>query len=115
MKKIVSIVLLSSSLLIFNAAANFTGPSATGQASTVQQAMNTRVGSYITLTGHIVAHQRGDYFTFRDDSGTLRVEIEDSVWRGRNVGPETRVRLLGEVDNGPAGRYLWVKSLDVIN
>lgn len=115
MKKTLLIILLSSSFVSFNALANFTGPSVTGQISTVQQAMNARVGSYITLTGHIVSHQRGDYFTFRDDSGTLRVEIENSVWRNRDIGPDTRVRLLGEIDTGLAGRYLWVKSLDVVN
>ncbi len=115
MNKVLSIVMLSGLLFVVNASANFTGPSVTGRASTVQQAMNVRVGSYITLTGHIVAHQRENYFTFRDDSGTLRVEIDDSVWGGREVNPQTRVRLMGEVDTGRAGRYLWVKSLDVLN
>ncbi|KEY57624.1 YgiW/YdeI family stress tolerance OB fold protein [Serratia sp. DD3] len=115
MKKVLSIIMLSGALFAVNASANFTGPSVTGQTSTVQQAMSARVGSYITLTGYIVAHQRENYFTFRDDSGTLRVEIESSVWRGRDVSPQTRVRLMGEVDTGAAGRYLWVKSLDVVN
>ncbi|MNF15346.1 hypothetical protein D3C80_2179180 [compost metagenome] len=68
----------------------------------------------MTVTGHIVSHQRENYFTFRDDTGTIRVEIENSVWRNRQIAPETRVRLLGEVDRGIAGRYLWIKSLDVV-
>lgn len=28
--------------------------------------------------------------------------------------PDTKVRLLSEVDQGVAGRYLWVKSLEVV-
>lgn len=44
----------------------------------------------------------------------MRVEIENSVWKNRKIGPETKVRLLSEVDRGAAGRYLWVKSLQVV-
>ena len=98
----------------FNASAQFSGPSATGRASTVVDARDVRLGSYVTLTGHIVDHQRSDYFTFRDDTGEIRVEVAPGVFGGRKVGPDTKVRLLGEVDRGPAGRYVWVKSLEVL-
>ena len=94
--------------------AQFTGPSISGRESTVGQISNTSVGSYVILTGHIIAHQRDEYFTFRDKTGTIRVEIENRVWQGREISPETRVRLMGEVDRGLSGRYIWVKSLDVI-
>ena len=107
--------LLAACLLASNAIAQFSGPSATGRATTVQQAREARVGSYVTVTGHIVNHQRGDYFTFRDATGEIRVEIESNVWQNRKVEPETKVRLLAEVDRGFAGRYLWVKSLDIVN
>jgi uncharacterized protein YdeI (BOF family) len=30
------------------------------------------------------------------------------------VLPEAEVRLLGEIDQGAAGRHLWVKSLEVM-
>jgi uncharacterized protein (TIGR00156 family) len=115
MKKILPVVLFASLLFALDVSANFTGPSVTGQASTVQQVMSARVGSYVTLTGNIVSHQREEYFTFQDDTGTLRVEIGNTVWRGRDIRPETRIKLFGEIDSGPAGRYLWVKSLDVVN
>ena len=107
-------VFLVLSLLATTATAQFTGPAAKGRTSTVAEVGAGRLGSYITVTGHIVGHQRGDYFTFRDKTGEIRVEIEDSVWQNRQIGPETRVRLLAEVDRGFAGRYLWVKSLEVV-
>ena len=114
MKK--TLVLLSLCVLLAaNAVAQFTGPAEPGPTSTVAQAREARLGSYVTLTGNIVAHQRDDYFTFRDASGDIRVEIEDSVWQNRAVGPGTKVRLLAEVDQGVAGRYLWVKSLQVVD
>ena len=96
------------------ASAQFTGPSVSGKATSVAQARASMPGRYVSVSGHIVAHQRKDYYTFRDDSGEIRVEIESAAWRGRPVGPETRVRLLAEVDLGPSGRYLWVKSLEVV-
>jgi len=112
MKKMLVFLLLS--LLGSTATAQFTGPGATGRESTVAQVADMRLGSYVTVTGNVVAHQRQNYFTFRDGTGEIRVEIENSVWQNRQVGPETTVRLLGEVDRGVAGRYLWVKSLQIV-
>lgn len=107
-------VLLLCSLLTANVSAQFTGPNAAGRATTVEQARGARLGSYVTVTGNIVAHQRSDYFTFRDKSGEIRVEVESPVWQGRAVKPDTKVRLLAEVDSGSGGRYLWVKSLEIL-
>lgn len=108
-------VTLLITLLASTAAAQFIGPSVTGRDSTVKEIRQARLGSYVTVTGHIVAHQRGDYFTFRDATGEIRVEIEGPVWQNRKITPETRVRLFGEVDPGLAGRYIWVKSLHVVD
>lgn len=102
-------------LYALGATAQFTGPSAAGRASTVAQIGQARLGAYVTVTGYVVNHQRQNYFTFRDSTGEIRVEIEESLWQGRKVSPETRVRLLGEVSRGLFGRYLWVKTLDLVN
>lgn len=96
------------------AMAQFTGPSATGRPATVADANRARIGTYVTLTGNIVNHQRSDYFTFRDNTGEIRVEIASNVWGGRQVGPTDQVRIMGEVDTSPRGRYVWVKTLDVL-
>ena len=101
-------------LLPSNAVAQFTGSTTTGQTSTVAQARDARVDTYVTVTGNIVAHLREDYYTFRDNTGDIRVEIGSRVWRNREVGPDTTVRLLAEVDRNAAGTvYLWVKSLEI--
>lgn len=102
-------------LLSSNALAQFTGPAATGLASTVAQAQKARINSYVTVTGHIVNHLRENYYTFRDKTGDMRVEIEEPVWKSRQVGPDTLVRLRAEVDVGLSGnRYLWVESLQIV-
>jgi len=109
-----TIAFLLFSLLASTATAQFTGPGAAGQTRSVAQVDAVRLGSYVTVTGHVVAHQRQNYFTFRDGTGEIRVEIDNSVWQNRQIGPETKVRLLAEVDQGIAGRYLWVKSLEIV-
>ena len=115
MKKALAAITLCLSILSAPVAmAQFTGPGASGRPATVADARDARLGSYVTLTGHVVDHQRSDYFTFRDGTGDIRVEIAPGVFAGRKVGPDTKVRLLGEVDRGPAGRYVWVKSLEVL-
>jgi uncharacterized protein (TIGR00156 family) len=93
--------------------AQFTGPSAQGEGTTAAAIENTRVGRYVTLEGNLVAHLRADYYSFSDDSGTVRVEIPRATFGGRQIGPADRVRIMGEVDTGRFGRYVWVKSLDV--
>ena len=106
---------LVSLLLPAITAARFTGPTATGQTNTVAQARRARVDTYVTVTGNIVAHLREDYFTFRDDTGEIRVEIEPEVWRNRDIGANTTVRLLAEVDRNAAGTvYLWVQSFEIV-
>ncbi len=94
--------------------AQFTGPSAAGRVSTVEEARKAPVDTYVTVTGNIVARLREDYYTFRDQTGEVRVEIEPSVWRNRKVGPDDKVRLVAEVDRNAAGIiYLWVESLEM--
>lgn len=113
MKRLMIALMLSSAP--FTANAQFTGPSAavSSRPSTVAKVSRARPGSYVTLTGNIVSHQRSDYFLFRDETGEIRVEVSPSVFAGRAVKPETRVRLVGEVEVGLSGRYVWVESLEI--
>ena len=115
MKVLLALICISGLLIPSNAVAQFIGPAPTGQTSTVEQASNASVDTYVTVTGNIVAHLREEYYTFRDETGDIRVEIDSSVWRNREVGPDTLVQLLAEVDRNAAGTvYLWVQSLEII-
>lgn len=115
MKKMALGTLVALLLVMPYTQAQFTGPStAVSTEMTVAQAQTARTNTYITVTGNIVAHERSDYFTFRDHTGEIRVEIEPSVWQGQEVSPDTKVRLFGEVDRGMRGRYISVKTLTKI-
>ncbi|WP_027186832.1 YgiW/YdeI family stress tolerance OB fold protein [Desulfovibrio cuneatus] len=113
MKKSLFIMALFVCFLSTPALARFTGPSVGGPTQTVAQAQNVRTGTYISLTGNIIEHLRENYFTFRDATGSIRVEIENDVWQGRDVSPQQRITIFGEVDTDRRGRYIWVKSLTV--
>jgi len=109
------LAMLFAALMATAVHAQFTGPSVTGRETTAANVANARVGSYVTLTGNIVTHLREEYFMFRDASGEVRVEIDNDLWQGRKVSPETRVRLLGEVERSIKGRYIDVKTLEILN
>ena len=113
MKKTVLAAALVSAFSL-PALAQFTGPSAETKPSTVAQARDSLPGTYVTLTGHLVAHVRGEIYTFRDASGEMRVEVDHEIWRNRGVNPGTKVQLIGEVDLGISGRYVSVDSLQVV-
>jgi uncharacterized protein (TIGR00156 family) len=109
-------LILAAALAAAPAAAQFTGPGARGAEMTVEAARAARVGAYVAVTGRIVSHLREDYYVFRDATGEIRVEIEDRVWAGRPVDPETDLRLRAEVDRNAAGTvYLWVESLEILS
>ena len=100
------LALLLSLCLAVPALAGFSGPAATGgfagpgpreinQAAQVQTAQDEMP---CVLTGNIIEQIRHDKYTFQDASGTVVVEIENKVFGNNNVTPQTRVKLVGEVD-----------------
>lgn len=106
------------------AAAQFQGPSSTASTApttgrnapvtTVAAAADARSDTRVVLEGNIIAHQFDDYFTFRDPTGTMTVEIGRSTFRRQEVTPQTRVRLHGEVERSVRGRYIDVDRLEII-
>jgi uncharacterized protein (TIGR00156 family) len=72
----------------------FTGPGTgdqpvmVSQSVTISEARNYPHDSWVVLTGNIVnALPGGTYFTFRDSSGEIPVEIGPKEWRGFSVWP----------------------------
>lgn len=114
MRKFLVILTCFTLLSAIPAFAGFVGPSAGGRDATVSQISQLPIGSYVNLTGNITEHLREDFFTFRDSTGSIRVEIDEKVWANRDVTPETKIRILGEIDTNLRGRYIWVKSITIV-
>ncbi len=85
-------------LLAASAFAGFKGPGATARTATVKEAMTMPDDSEVVLTGHLVKKLQDEHYLFRDDTGTIEVEIEDETFRGQDGAPQDKIKIAGEVD-----------------
>jgi uncharacterized protein (TIGR00156 family) len=84
------------------------------QAVTVSEARNLPRDSWVILTGNIVntlPGQGGRYYTFRDSSGEITVEIDRRAWRGLSSGTSDNVEISGEVNINRRQVSINVKSI----
>lgn len=68
------------------------------QQVTVAEAAALPDDAAVRLEGFVVKALGDEKYEFRDDSGTLVVEIDDDEWNGFEATPETRLRLHGEIE-----------------
>ena len=81
-----------------SASAQFVG-GPTNHATTVKNLLeNGRDDQLVVLEGYIVDQVRRKDYTFKDETGTITVEIKDRVFAGQRVDPKTKVRLEGEYE-----------------
>lgn len=76
----------------------FTGPDNL-KPVTVAEAGGLPDDTGVKLIGYIVKSLGDEDYEFRDDTGTLVVEIDDDGWHGAQVGPDDQVELAGEIDH----------------
>lgn len=124
---------LGTAQLYAQPAAGYTGPSAApaaaapGQAGgysgpssvplmTVQQLLDTgKDDQQARLQGRIVSHDGDDHYTFADDSGRIRVEIDARRFpAGQTISAEQRVELFGEFDKGLRKKEFEVERMVVM-
>ena len=109
-----TITLLSTTSITAYAQGGFQGSSSSLSITSVEQAKTLRDDTMITLRGHIIEHIHRDDYLFKDDTGTIRVDIDHKKWQGLTVTPQTIVELWGEVDKDRNSVEIDVKSLRVI-
>ena len=63
----------------------------------------------------IVRHEaHHEHYLFRDATGEILVEIDDDLFMGRTVTPQTTIRIYGEVDKEAFERTkIDVKHFDI--
>ncbi|BBL60863.1 YgiW/YdeI family stress tolerance OB fold protein [Methylomonas koyamae] len=114
MKRLSTLIILV--FVAHTAQAEYAGPSNV-PAMTVKQLLDTGTDDqYATLHGRLVSHDGGKHYTFADDSGKLRVEIEPQLLpAGQTIDAKTRVEISGEFDKdfGEA-EELEVKQIKVL-
>ena len=90
----------------------FTGPGLT--ISTIEQVKNMRDDSIVALRGRIEQRINHDHYMFRDETGTIKIEIDDRRWQGLQVGPDDTVEIHGELDKDWLEIEIEVKRISKI-
>lgn len=105
---VLGLALASSVAVADKATGGFTGPDAL-KVITVAEALEMRDDSAVKLQGVILRSLGDEKYEFKDDSGTMTIEIDDDDWGDVKASPDVKVELIGEVD-----KDLWKKTtLDV--
>ncbi|WP_369943904.1 YgiW/YdeI family stress tolerance OB fold protein [Xanthomonas medicagonis] len=81
------------------AAAQYTGPSSVPLTTVKQLLDQGKDEQQVVLRGNIVSHDGGDRYTFRDATGSVKVEIDaHRLPAGRPFDDKAQVELVGEFD-----------------
>jgi len=65
---------------------------------TVKQAEEMKDDSWITVRGKLEKQTGKEDYLFRDQTGTMKVEIDHKHWNGQTITPKDNVELTGELD-----------------
>ncbi|OAL81704.1 hypothetical protein AY606_02955 [Acinetobacter sp. SFB] len=66
--------------------------------TTVKHALTLKDDTKVQLKGYVVKAVGDEKYQFRDNTGTITVDIDDELWQGKPVNAKTPVTLIGEVD-----------------
>ncbi len=117
MKKFAAIaaIMMMTTAPVFAAQGGFNGPSAAqtqtqtqaggfvdndpdSSKATVESAKSLKDDAWVKLRGNITERLSDDRYTFRDETGTVNVEIDHKRWNGVTVTPQDKVEIQGKVD-----------------
>ncbi len=77
----------------------FSGPSSgTSSTQDINNSSWLHDDKPVILEGHILNAMGGDYYLFKDDRGSITIEIDNEDWMGVHVTPQNRVRIYGHID-----------------
>lgn len=121
---LIAIVMLASAPVLAAQQGGFVDPNApaaqvkqggfnAGQSSvvTIKQAEEMKDDSWVTVRGQLEKQVGDEDYLFRDQTGTMKVEIDDKRWNGVTVSPTDRVELTGELDKDFNSIELDVKQV----
>ncbi|CAG0939712.1 Protein YgiW [Gammaproteobacteria bacterium] len=92
-----ALTLIASGAIAAEPAGGFRGPDSL-RLVTVAEAGQLGDDTAVKLQGHIVKALGDEKYEFRDETGTITVEIEREKWNGVEATPDTLVEIQGEID-----------------
>ncbi len=83
--------------------------------STLKEVMRMGDKMPVRLRGHIIKNSGQPlHYIFEDETGTIKLEINDDVWMGQDVTPAIPVEIIGIIDIDPWSTEIKVKHLRVV-
>lgn len=96
---VAGLLMVAALTLSVDAHAQYTGPGTAPADSTVQQVLqDPQDDQDVTLRGYLLEKLSSEKYMFSDDTGQIRVEIEDDEFPNLDIGPDTRIEISGEVE-----------------
>ena len=65
---------------------------------TVKNALTLKDDTKVKLKGYIVKSVGDEKYQFRDNTGTITVDIDDELWQAKPISAKTPVTVIGEID-----------------
>lgn len=103
----VSALALATAVQAKNLGGGFSGAVTPASITTVSQIEEIANDSYVTMQGKIISKIGHEKYMFQDETGSIKIEIDDDDWNGVNVNPENTVQIEGEVDKS------WTKPTKI--
>lgn len=85
--------------IVTSATAQFVGPGAPDAPTTVQSILDSpQDDQTVTLQGTVLEKVGNEKYAFSDDTGQIRIEIDDDVFPPQRITPDMTVEIYGEVE-----------------
>ncbi|PZP39969.1 MAG: hypothetical protein DI585_02500 [Pseudomonas fluorescens] len=79
--------------------AQYAGPTSTVAITSVKQILAKPIDDHpVMIEGYVTKKLGGEEYTFADETGEIRAEIDDKLFIGLTIDDKTRVQVIGEVD-----------------
>ena len=65
---------------------------------TVEQALRANDETAVTLTGTIVSQIQHEHYEFKDQTGTINIEVDEDIANANTLKAGTKVKIVGEID-----------------
>ncbi|ABV89422.1 NirD/YgiW/YdeI family stress tolerance protein [Shewanella pealeana] len=113
-KKLTGLIILSA-VLTMPAMAAYNGPGVASHVNTAADAANAKDDTPVELTGYLVQSLGDENYLFRDESGDIKVEIDNRLMRDIEITGESKVKLVGQVDDEWQGIEIEIDSLRLVS
>ncbi|QLB20673.1 hypothetical protein A6B43_03615 [Vespertiliibacter pulmonis] len=64
----------------------------------VNSALNAKDNTPVTLVGSIIKQIDDDEYLFKDNSGTIQIEVDKKAWNGQTITPQDTIEIRGKID-----------------